>query len=278
MKLRRVFHILEKQIRNERGDALALAMLMLTISIIASLVMIEITRQVEVNSKRPRAKSMMAATEAKVREALLSPISYSGCGAAGRAACNPISSTFTSLSRPIKGTSCPATKPSCGIDVSIQSWTPSLVLPGPPAVTVSRAIVRIRYEGTEFSLKDINVQMDIPTDVLQQANIFMCPNTLAPKFIGFNADGTLNCAPLPPDAGIGQYIKDVNLANLTTTPVSLPTIVPASQCAASGKVVGHVDWGDGGNAFNFTCVNRSEPYTEFGFVPGADATYVTNTD
>lgn len=264
--------VLRNQIRNQRGDALIIAMVIIVISLISSMAIINYARQAQSNSRNPRVKSIMTAVEAKVRNTLLRPSSYNGC-VGGRGTCTLDHSKLTALSRPVPGAQCPPQTPNCGVSVSVTSF----VVTANPSTgqTVSRATVVIHYEGLEASLKDIAVIMDVPADILQSTGadgIFQCPVN-APQFIGFNSDGTLNCHGFALErAQPGQFLSSVDLTTLSLTHANLPT---NKSCPAT-QYISHVDWTLGGTAVNITCSPRVEPYGTFGYTPAP--TYTPNPD
>lgn len=274
----RSFQILKQQIRNQRGDVMVIALSLTVISMLSSMFMMNYIRQVEAQSKIPRIKSMMTATEAKVRELLLAPTSYIGClsgdsGPTGRASCRLDNAKVDGLSRMLPYAPCPTNAP-CGIRVSVVSFDPMLTLPS--GALVSRAIARVRYEGTDMSLHDIDITMDIPADILQDSGIFQCPDT-APKFLGFKSNGQINCVGITGTAGMGQFVDSIDMTSLVTTAFNLPALV---SCPTD-QYVNYVNWGLGGTAFSSTCTPRPDPFVVFGFTPGAvasDVTTVVNTD
>src|SRR5262249_42466815 len=141
-----------------------------------------------------------------VRAALLDPSSYSGCvsqfGGAGRSLCRLIDPSVLSLSRVIPGVPCPKTKPNCGVLVTKDSFDAALTLASGQGV--SRAGIRIHYEGTDFPLNDLVVTEDIPADILQSNGIYRCPQT-APRFKGFNpTTGEIDCEQIPAATPSGQ--------------------------------------------------------------------------
>lgn len=276
-----------KTINNQRGDILVIAMALAVMSLISCLVILNYTRQVETGSKRPRIKSMMTSLEAKVRAALLSPTSYMGCQtgestntAAGRGTCSLNVSKITALTQILPDAPCKAGQQFCGIRVSSTSISPTgldlITLPPPSTETVSRATIKIHYEGEDFSLADIDVVMDIPADILQSTGIYSCPEP-KPIFKGFDTQGRMICDPLPARFGPNQFVNSIDPNTMTTTPFSLP---PPVNCGNS-NVISNLQWGNGGTNLSTGCSPRVNPFTLFGFTPkpttsGGDVVYTVN--
>lgn len=272
-------------LKNNRGDALITALGLVVVSLIGSAMMLQFSQDVQVNSKKPRIKSMMTSLEAKARSEIMKPTSYTGCvtgdGVGGRTSCTLDQTKITSLSRAVPGTKCPTSDtPPCGINVSVTSANMSLATGDPSNPIVSRIIVKIKYEGTEVSMKDVDVVVDVPADILQANDTngyYQCPNN-KPKFNGFKPDGTINCVALPARAAPGTFVNSISLTNLTITPEPLPS---SANCAAS-EYVNSVNWGNGGTNFSFTCASRLDPYSVFGFTPkvapGGNIVYTPNPD
>ncbi|MGZ5278805.1 MAG: type IV pilus modification PilV family protein [Pseudobdellovibrionaceae bacterium] len=247
-------------LKSQRGDILVIAMVLFAISVISSLTMLNYSRQMQTGSKRPRIKSMMTALEAKVRSELLKPTTYTNCtGATGRTSCNFDPLKITSLSRVMGDVPCPLEKPLCGIEVAVQSFDKALVI---GADTFTRAVVRVRYEGTDMAMDDIDIVMDVPADILQSTGIYQCPAS-APKFDGLGADGRINCSALPPRVAGNLFVNEINVNNLTIDADPLPSPV---DCGTT-HYVNHVGWGAGGQVLNHTCTPRADPFTVFGFTP-----------
>jgi len=245
-------------LKNQRGDILMVAMVLCAISIISSLTILSYSRQMHSSSKRPRMKSMMTALEAKVRSELLKPTTYANCtGATGRTSCDFLDTKITSLSRIMGDVPCPATKPACGIEVSVQSFDKAL---GPDSLT--RAVVRVRYEGTDMALDDIDIVMDIPADILQSTGIYQCPPGM-PKFDGISADGRVLCSALPNRVAGNFFINQIDMNTLAIDAKPLPAVV---DCGVS-QYLNHVEWAGGGVAINHTCTPRGDPFAVFGFTP-----------
>jgi len=262
-------------LKNQRGDVLMIALMLVAISLISSLTLLRYAQTMQAGSRNPRVKSMMMALEAKVRSELLKPVNYN-CPA-GRDSCN-LSDTIaqiTALSRSIPGAHCPQGTPTCGLDVSVLSFNKAEDIGG--GVIATRARVRIRYTGDDLALEDTNVVMDVPADILQPTGVYQCPST-KPKFNGFKADGTIDCIPLPPRAQSNQFVETITLDNVATNTFTLPG---PTDCS-SDQILSQVKWKDGGKTFSFTCSPRTDPFTVFGFTPqqapGGDVTYVPNTD
>lgn len=258
-----------------------LAILVTAVSLISSLMMMNYSRQVQAGSKRPRVKSMMTSIESKVRQALLSPSSYSGCatgfGGGGRTTCTLNEGQITSLRAILPDAPCPNGPNTCGIAVIRESFNPSL---NTPNGIVTRAVFRIRYEGTDFPLKDILVTEDVPADILQTGGRYRCPDT-APKFNGFLANGQIDCTALPPRAGVNEFVNTIDMNNLNTTKFPLPSL---AQCPGNdiNQFVNYVNWGNGGTLFSITCTSRLDPFSTLGFTPSTvapgDLVYTPNTD
>jgi len=261
-KTNSTFQILKKQIHNQRGDALIIALIVATVSLMSSLAIMNYASQVQKVSKNPRLKSMMTALEAKVRSELLRPTSYNCTAGAGRSSCQLIENKITSLSRNLPEAQCPQGVTNCGIRVSIRNFEVKL---SEAAETVSRATVLIRYEGTDLNMRDLDFVVDVPADILQNVTngIYQCPQG-APKFNGFYPDGRLNCSALSPIAPGGSFVSAINPNTFETTALPLPEKV---DCAPSGGFVGTVDWGRGGTEFSHACAPRSNPFVTFGFAP-----------
>jgi len=267
---------LKHVIRNQRGDAMIVAIIVAGMSLLSSLMMMNYANQVHKVSRNPRIKSMMTALEAKVRMELLRPTSYN-CTGSGRSNCALINSKITSLGRNVAGAQCwsvisggrtPILSPTnCGFRVTVESFAVSAGL--------SRATVRIRYEGNEMPMRDTNVIMDIPADIMQSVSngIYQCPES-APKFLGFHPDGRLNCVSVTGSRALpGQFINAIASNDLTTSKYDLPSRV---DCGA-GNIVSYVDWGSGGTQFNHHCQGRPDPFSKFGFTP-QEATPSNNRD
>jgi hypothetical protein len=266
--------ILER-LRNQRGDALVVAMVMIATCMVSSLMMMTYGEQIEAGSKRPRIKSMMSSVEAKVRAVLLTPSSYLNCTSSDtvsvRNTCDLNVNAVTSLSRVIKDVKCPPTKPSCGILVKLVSFQKSLDVSGQ---RVSRADVQITYEGIDYPLKAIDVVMDVPADILQSSGVYQCPTT-KPQFNGFNADGTMNCQAMSPRLGANEFVVSVDKNGLTTTKGTLPA---ADLACGTNEYFDDVKWTDGGMNIYSHCAPRLDPFTTFGFTPkvapAGDVSYV----
>jgi hypothetical protein len=264
-----------QHLQNQRGDALVIAMVMVGLCMVSSLVMMSYGRQMESGSKRPRIKSMMSSVEAKVRSVLLTPGSYLNCvssdTAGGRNSCDLNVNAVTSLTRVIKDAPCPPVKPSCGILVELLSFQKS-VMAG--AQLVSRAQVKISYEGIDYPFKPIEVVVDVPADILQTSGVYKCPPT-KPQFNGFNADGTMNCEAMSPRLSANQFVVSVDKNGLTTTAGTLPS---ADITCAATEYFDDIKWTGGGTNIYSHCTPRMDPFSTFGFTPkvapAGDVVYV----
>jgi hypothetical protein len=254
-----------KHLGNQRGDAFVVAMVIVGISVVSSLLMMTYSMQIISGSKSPRMKSMMTSMEAKVRAVLLTPATYTKCGCptvAKRSNFNLKVNEVTQLSRVIPGVQCPSSKPACGISVAmLKPFNPSLIVSG--GQLVSRAEVRISYEGTDFPLKPIDVVVDVPADILQLSGIYQCP-AAKPKFNGFLPDGSINCEALPSKLGPNQFMVSVDPAGLGTTPGTFPS---ADLSCSPDQFFDSVKWTDGGNSIYSHCAPRGNPFDVFGFAP-----------
>lgn len=246
---------------NERGDILVLSIMIAVVCGMASSIMAYQITQISANGKRARIKSMMAATEAKVRATLLSPVTYGGTcrstdvvGNRQLATCDLPVGAISALSMGnIPGVvRCRPAAAVCGIQVTRVSWD----------FATSRAVVQIEYTGDDFNLQPILVDMVVPVDILQQQGIYECPPS-KPQFLGLLANGQLNCVALPPRAPAGKFANRVDLEQMTVEVRDLPGL---KSCPA-GQIVKTVKWKDGGTGFDYTCADRPNAFDEFGFLP-----------
>jgi len=258
------FQILQSQ----RGDILLVAIMLVAVSLLSSLTMLRYAQQMQAASKNPRVKSMMMAMEAKVRTELLKPVNYD-CPS-GRDSCK-LGLTIekvNSLSRALPGARCPNKTGSCGIEISVQSFEKS---------PITRAVVKVRYQGTELAMNDIKVVQDIPADILQPAGVYQCPDA-TPKFNGFRPDGTMDCLPLPSRALGNQFVDTISLTDMNAKSYHLPD---EARCQPHERV-DFVNWKNGGRDFTFTCAERPSPFTVFGFdplpPPNGDVIYEINPE
>ncbi len=273
-----------RPLRNQRGDILIVALSMIVLSLLSSLVIINYTRQVETNSRVPRIKSMMTSLEGKVRSALLSPTSYTGCSSddvrGGRSTCSLDVAKIQAMSLNFSDTYCPSNRSTCGIGVTVLGGA-LVATTNVAGETVSRVSAKIKYELSDLNLADIDIVMDVPADILQQTGIYACP-AARPKFDGFTADGKPICNALPTRiAEPGRFVSSIDTNNISFSTSSNTTLLPSSAaCASNGQFINTIQWGDGGTNFSFTCANRLDPFTTFGFTPNlppdGDLVYVTN--
>lgn len=266
-----------RMIKNERGDALIFAMMMVAICLISSLLMMSYSINIESGSKRPRIKSMMSSVEAKVRAALLTPGNYQGCvssdvAASRGGACTLKTAAITGLSVKIPDIKCASGVPSCGISVTIE--TPFTMQTLASGQVVTRGQARINYEGVDFPMRYIEVDMDIPADILQSTGMNRCP-TSKPKFNGFLPDGRMNCIALDPKLLANEFVFSVDPNGLGTTKGVLPSTDFSCQ---PDQYFDRVRWVDGGNSIDAHCASRTDPFAAFGFNPklktsGGDVIY-----
>jgi hypothetical protein len=265
-------------LRNERGDVLVIALALVAISFLSTLTLLSYAHKAQNYARAPRVKSVMASIESKVRTELLTPGNYPNC-TTGRVGCDSgfvtVIGKIQSLTRTIAGAVCPASKPACGILVTVKSFPPIAVVAGQ---TVSRAQVNIHYEGSEMALHDIDVTMDVPADIMQSSGVYKCP-TSNPKFNGFLPNGAMDCQPLPARLGMNDFVDTIDLEKVVTVKSPLPNTYV--KCPTD-QFVNYVDWGTGGTVFTSTCAQRADPFTVYGFTPGPAPTgnmvYTPNPD
>lgn len=253
-------------LKNQRGDVLIAALIVMIISAASSTMMLYNAFAMKEVSKKPRIRSQMLSVESKVRAALISPLSYTGCtsgeAVGSKSTCALNTALIESFERAIPGAQCPAALPNCGINISA---SPLQLLSGG---SIARATVNIVYEGEDVKIKPISVVMDIPGDILQQRNIYRCP-AARPVFLGLLPDGRVNCRALPPLAGPGEFANVIDLTEMKIEKTPLPT---AFECPA-GQIIGNFKWMDGGNKVpdpSDVCINRPNAFSVFKFTPQED--------
>lgn len=258
------------------------AMILMGVMMLTSASIFFLAKIIDRQSGVPRIKSQMSAIEGKVRAALMQPTSYQNCksdqASAGRVTCSLRQDVLTTLSLPMLGIPCPTgtSASDCGILIRASDIVENKNFMNPVSGELTTRIsVKIKYTGTNFSLKDILADVDIPADILQAAQ-YTCPSS-APIFKGFSSTGVPNCSPFDIDCTPGSYLTNIDKKTLQ---FKKPDGSRACQdlpspytCADNLHFIDQFKW-DGGAAFTFKCnADRVNPYTFFSFDPNAYVVY-----
>lgn len=232
------------------GDAFILTLIALAIVSVFSIVVINITKNIQDRRKSARAKSIMTSVQQKIIDLALEPTSYKECNSVDLKNCQineGIFSPFTSNPIPVSGSKCASEQYPCGVTVE------------PPKLeySPSKAIFKtiIRYTGVDFSLKEIQIEQEIPKEILQ-TNDYDCAqnDSKNPLFKGLNADGKPICGGIN-DCPQGTYFHSIDRYTLQPICKSLPGVVSCN----SGDFISSFSW-QGESNVGSGCSSRIYPY------------------
>ncbi len=252
---------------NQKGAAFLYAIMVSGMMIVVAGVVMLFSLNVSRQSMVPRIKSQMSAVESKVRATLMSPLSFSSCVSdftdtanKGRVRCQLNTGVVTGLSLP-----------SSNIDVPASSITMDNNFTDPrTGLKITRVSVKVVYTKNDFPIKSLDVDVDIPPDILQVAK-YTCPDS-APIFTGYAADGSPKCNGFDARCAPGKYLKKVDKDTLAYTCIDLPSSV---QCADQTQMISNINW-NGGSTISHSCAPRANPFTIYGFDPEAASTFTYN--
>lgn len=249
-----------KTISNQNGSMIVNAIATSIIIAIISGVILQQSLTSIKTLRLPRIKASMTAVEGSLRYLLNESSNYTGCNAdaaTGFTTCI-FNGDITKLKEIIPGCDDGSGTPTpCGVIV-----TPTGVPAGyNPATRIYTA--DIVYQGTEIAVKGRSVSVEVPVEILTQANV-NCPPAGQPDdilFKGFNASGQKICAPIPNNNGCppGQFLSGFDPATMT---VQCQSITASTIACPAGQMLESVSFT--GNSFSGVCKVRPPPST----VPG----------
>lgn len=244
--------MIKNHLRSQRGNTLILALISTALVVGVGLLAAQLSATADTQLRKARVRSLMTYIESRVRLAALQPASYTGCNSTtGSSQClqnssHPIWTNISSFR--INGAKCPTGVKFCGIQLRGVNFNSN-----------SRTLTaRIEYDGIDFSMRPINISIDVPTEILQ-SDTFSCPDS-APILQGFSPDGRPNCLSLPScNPGAGEYISSINPSNLSPR----CSKVCETQSCGIGKFISKYTW-NGGSSCSISCTDTLDPYAVWG--------------
>ena len=264
---------IKNNLKNTNGSAVISALMsVLAVTGLAYLVM-ELSGIASQRILVMRTKSIMAIVEHSVRMLAMQPQNYTGCTATGASSCVFAATTAFSgfdvavvedgiYGVRVPGAICDVGEPYCG--VVIEAIPPTVLDPTDPGgfglvpkitggTTEYFFRARIRYTGSNFRLRPLDINLEVPVEILQTDN-FNCPMS-RPIFGGFQ-NGSPICRTLSPACPAGQYIQIVNNRTLATTCATIPT---SARCTNNSSFITRFTW-DGAANMTVQCSARRNPY------------------
>lgn len=268
---------------SNRGIAFVNAIVLMGVMMLTSATIFFLAQIIDRQSNAPRIKSQMSAIEAKVRAALMQPTTFQNCSSdvavGGRVTCNLRTDVLTGISLPMPGIPCAngVSATSCGIMINAADIVQNKSFPNPvTGALTTRVSLKIKYTGTNISLKDISVDVDIPDDILQAAQ-FTCPSD-RPIFKKFSSTGAPDCSAFDTDCAPGSYLTNINQKTMMFRNPdgsrACQTLPVAFTCTDDQHFIDEMSW-SGGVALAAKDCNgsRVNPYTFFSFDPNLFVVY-----
>lgn len=258
-------------LKSEAGNILVVSLVLLFIAAASSSVIYTQSAVTAKASQTPRLRATVAAIEAKIRSAALSPASYVNCDSLDPAAeCMFLGDL-------------PSSDPRAAILNKMQIANRDKVAPSDPdfiyeirpknlryydAATQSFK-AEVVYNGKQANLKPTSIELNVPIEILQSIE-FDCP-AATPLFQGFNAAGKAICVAIPntvcPD---GQYIEQLTPGSIVPVCKNIPNVNYAGGAACTvNEFINDFSWSLG-NQINASCGTRPNPFTALNFTPSTN--------
>lgn len=211
------------------------------------------SQQAEKNLRIPRIRSAMSGVEAKIRMAATKPQTYNCTTEASTTAGAVCTLTIlnTDFQENFNGAKC-SNSGSCGISVTAFNFVPAT------ATQSGRIQTKISYDGQELSIKPIDVDIEVPLDLLQK-NVVNCISLTSgtqPIFGGFRPDGSVICLALPGGCGVGEFISAIDPTTLKLTCGKFPN---SGSCSTNEYMTQFDPMSSAP-----TCTSRADAFTKFG--------------
>lgn len=241
-------------LNNQRGEAFLFAVIALTVSLVAFLVLQVLGQSLEKKVALSRARAQQSRVEAQIRQHFLQPSAFTGCqSSSGTASCQVNQSAFAVWARvPGRGGLCAAvpTGGECEFRSEIIRFDPAQ----------RQVRVRLQLQGA-LQLSPSEFVIDIPDEILQSSS-FTCADLDAakPLLTGYDtATGQVLCRGLHTCAE-NEFMVAVGASS--SQPQCAPLPVGTVNCG-SGQMLGSFEW-RGGSNLHHTCQPRLDPFTYFG--------------
>ncbi len=238
---------------SQSGQSMITAMLLgFGMAGVSGLVLWE-SQQAEKNLRIPRIRSAMSGVEAKVRMAATKPQTYN---------CTTDSTTTvganctltivnTDFQENFTGAKCSGSG-ACGIAVEAFTFVPAT------ATTPAKVQTKISYQGQELSIKPIDVDIEVPLDLMQKSSVNCITLTAGaqPIFMGYRPDGSVICQALPGGCGAGEFVAAIDPTTLKLTCGKFPN---SGSCGANEFMTRFDPM-----SATPTCTTRADAFTKFG--------------